>query len=160
MSCFLPVWCKVSTVVNSFCTNYSDVIIHYSTSTFPIMHLFCPPKFCISIVINFSWDGCNTQEKWKTKVMQNLGGQIRCIMWNVEVAYVNFLLVKRLSYRNFLPEFSPPLPRIKRGETDLGAIMLFFKWLTKHATHSAYSTAWNQPCFCDCLFRTATSVKD
>ena len=38
-----------------------------------IMHLICPPKFCISIVFNFSWDGCNTQEKRKTKVIQNLG---------------------------------------------------------------------------------------
>ena len=46
----------------------------YSTCTSPIMHLICPPKFCISIVFNFSWDGCNTQEIWKTKVMQNLGG--------------------------------------------------------------------------------------
>ena len=52
----------------------------YATCTSPIMHLICPPKFCISIVFNFSWDGCNTQEKWKTKVMQNFGGQIRCIM--------------------------------------------------------------------------------
>ena len=58
----------------------------YATSSFPIMHLICPPKFCINIVFNFSWDGCNTQEKWKTKVMQNLGGQIRCIMGNVAVA--------------------------------------------------------------------------
>ena len=47
----------------------------YATCTSPIMHLICPPKFCISIVFNFSWDGCNTQEKWKTKVMQNLGGK-------------------------------------------------------------------------------------
>ena len=38
------------------------------------MHLICPPKFCISIVFSFSWDGCNTQGKWKTKVMQFLGG--------------------------------------------------------------------------------------
>ena len=38
------------------------------------MHLICPPKFCISIVFNFSWDSCNSKEKWKTKVMQNLGG--------------------------------------------------------------------------------------
>ena len=30
---------------------------------------------------------CNTQEKWKTKVMQNLGEQIRCIMGDVQVAY-------------------------------------------------------------------------
>ena len=35
------------------------------------MYLICPPKFCISFVFNFSWDGCNTQEKWKTKVRQN-----------------------------------------------------------------------------------------
>ena len=62
---------------------------------FHIMHLICPPKFCISFVFNFSWDGCNTQEKWKTKVKQNFGGagvggggQIRCIMGgDVEVAY-------------------------------------------------------------------------
>ena len=59
----------------------------YTTSTFPIMHLICPLKFCISIVFNFSWERCNTQEKWKTKVMQNFGGQIRCIMRNVEVVY-------------------------------------------------------------------------
>ena len=47
----------------------------YAICTSPIMHLICPPKFCISIIFNFSWDGCNIQEKWKTtwKVMQNLG---------------------------------------------------------------------------------------
>ena len=28
-----------------------------------------------SIVFNFSWDGCNTQEKLKTMVMQNCGGK-------------------------------------------------------------------------------------
>ena len=39
-------------------------------STSPIMHLICPPKFCRSSSFNFSWDGCNTQEKRKTKVMQ------------------------------------------------------------------------------------------
>ena len=47
----------------------------YSTFISPIMHLIGPPRFCISIVFNFSWDGCNTQEKWKTKVMQNFGGK-------------------------------------------------------------------------------------
>ena len=30
-----------------------------------------PKKNCISIVFDFFWDGCNTQEK--SKVMQNLG---------------------------------------------------------------------------------------
>ena len=59
----------------------------YATRTSPVMCLLCPPKFCISIIFNFSWDGCNIKEKWKTpwKVMQNLGGQIRCIMGDVQV---------------------------------------------------------------------------
>ena len=61
----------------------------YATSTSPIMHLICPLRFCISIVFSFSWNGCNTQERWKTKVMQKLGrgGAIRCLMGNVLVAY-------------------------------------------------------------------------
>ena len=39
--------------------------------------------------ISLGIDDCNTQEKWKTMVnMQNLGGggQIRCIMGDVQVA--------------------------------------------------------------------------
>ena len=31
-----------------------------------------PQKSYLSIVFNFSWDSCNTQEKWKTKLLQNL----------------------------------------------------------------------------------------
>ena len=31
------------------------------------------PKFCITIVFDFSWDDCNTQEKLKTKVSKVLG---------------------------------------------------------------------------------------
>ena len=42
----------------------------YATCTSPTTHLICPAKFCISIVFNFPWDGCKTQEKWKTKFMQ------------------------------------------------------------------------------------------
>ena len=57
--------------------------ILYATFAFSsIIHLICPPpppiKFCMSIVFNFSWDGCNTQEKWKTKVMQNFGSFGSC----------------------------------------------------------------------------------
>ena len=40
------------------------------------MHLVCPPKFCTTIVLDFSWDDCNTQEKLETMVMQNLGGVV------------------------------------------------------------------------------------
>ena len=32
------------------------------------MHLVYPPNFCISIVFDFLWDDCNTQEKLKTIV--------------------------------------------------------------------------------------------
>ena len=39
-----------------------DEKCQYLTLTFPIMHHICAPKFYISIVFNFSWDGCNTQE--------------------------------------------------------------------------------------------------
>ena len=45
----------------------------YAASTFSIMHPICRQKFCISIVSSFSWDGCNTQEKWKTKSWKILG---------------------------------------------------------------------------------------
>ena len=38
------------------------------------MYLTSPKKFCISIVFNFSWDGCNIREKRKTKVYATFGG--------------------------------------------------------------------------------------
>ena len=38
------------------------------------MHLVNPPKFCLTIVLDFSWDDCNTQGKLETMVMQNSGG--------------------------------------------------------------------------------------
>ena len=60
----------------------------FAISTSPILHLVCPPKFCISIVFSFSWDDCNAQGKWKTMVIQIFGGQKRCIMGNVEMANV------------------------------------------------------------------------
>ena len=58
-----------------------------SLCTPPIIHLVCPPKFCISIVINFSWDDCNPQEKLKTKDVQSFGGkQTKCIVGDVKMA--------------------------------------------------------------------------
>ena len=35
------------------------VQLEFAICTSPIIHLVCPPKFCISIVFNFSWDGWN-----------------------------------------------------------------------------------------------------
>ena len=49
---------------------------------------YLPLKFCTSIVFTFSWNSCNTLERWKTKVMQNLGGQIRCLMGDMQVVYL------------------------------------------------------------------------
>ena len=43
-------------------------------------------KFCITFVFLLCWVLQPSQGKLKTVLMQNLGGQIRCIMENVEVA--------------------------------------------------------------------------
>ena len=40
-----------------------------------IMHLVYPPRLCITIVFNFSWNDCNNQEKLETMVRQNSGGK-------------------------------------------------------------------------------------
>ena len=61
-----------------------------------------PPKFFITIVFDFRWDDCNTQEKLETIVMQfpflgeggkgggGGGGETRCI--TVYVKMVNVIL--------------------------------------------------------------------
>ena len=46
-----------------------------------------PPKFCISIVLNFSWRNCESQEKLKTMLMQNFGGATKSIMVFLKKAY-------------------------------------------------------------------------
>ena len=55
--------------------------------TSPIKHLICPPKFCINSVFHFSWVLQPSQGKLKTMLVQNFGGQIRCIIRDVQVAY-------------------------------------------------------------------------
>ena len=47
--------------------------VPFEICTSPIIHLVCPQTFCTCIEFNFSWEDYNTQEKLKTKVMQNLG---------------------------------------------------------------------------------------
>ena len=42
----------------------------YATSTFPIVHLIFPLKFCISIVFNFSWEGCNLSQSESGKYFE------------------------------------------------------------------------------------------
>ena len=50
-----------------------------------ITHLVYPPKLCITIVFDFSWDDCNTQDNLKTMVKQNSEAKTRCIMVYVKV---------------------------------------------------------------------------
>ena len=54
------------------------------------MHFFAPKNFAEAL-FNFTWDGCNTQEKWKTKVMQNLGGKYAALwkMWKWRIPEKN-----------------------------------------------------------------------
>ena len=58
-----------------------------ATSENTIILFVCPPKFYISIVSSFSWDLQWSQEKTKTMLMQNFGGQTKSIMVFSEVAY-------------------------------------------------------------------------
>ena len=44
--------------------------------------LCVPAQFCITIVFDLFWDECNTQEKLKKMVMQNLGGK-EDALWSV-----------------------------------------------------------------------------
>ena len=46
----------------------------FPTCTNPIIHLFYPPKFCIIIVWDFSWDIKMCQEKSRTMPMQIFWG--------------------------------------------------------------------------------------
>ena len=62
-------------------------LLPFATCTFPIMHLICLPKFCITFVFHFSWVLQPSREKLKTIFLQNFWEQIRCIMGNVEVTY-------------------------------------------------------------------------
>ena len=57
-------------------------LLQCATCTSLTVNLICPALFSISL-----GTAVNTQEKWKTKVMQSFGGQIRCIMGNLQLAY-------------------------------------------------------------------------
>ena len=59
----------------------------HASCTSPIMHLICSLKFCITSVFHFSWVLQPSLGKLKTMLMQNFGGQIRCIMGDVQVVY-------------------------------------------------------------------------
>ena len=47
------------------------------------MHFVYLPKFCITIVFDFSSDDCNTQKKTETKAMQNSGRGVSKLLYGL-----------------------------------------------------------------------------
>jgi len=59
---------KTVNKINSFLIYFPDTVniekrLLFSTCTNPIIHLFYPPKICIGIVLDYSWDMFMSQEK-------------------------------------------------------------------------------------------------
>ena len=80
------------------------------------MHLVYFPKFCITIIFDFSWDDCNTQEKLETMVMQNFRGLTRCIMVYVKMVTTgisNYFLCFK-----FHSDWGRVIGKIKQNELD------------------------------------------
>ena len=59
----------------------------YATCTSPTMYLICPPKFCISIVFNFSWDGCICPGEMKNKGYAKFWGANKVHYGSEQLAY-------------------------------------------------------------------------
>ena len=98
---------------------------------FPIMHLICPPKFCITFVFHFSWVLQSFQKNLKPILMQNFRGQMRCIMGDykrhIRLGYVTdvnwpkrprktSLATGTMQKRPFVSDTSPECP----DREDLG----------------------------------------
>ena len=67
----------------------------YARSPLSVPHdaPYLPQKFCLSIVFNFSWDGCNTRPgELKNKGYAKFGGKKGALweMWKC-VAYIKYL---------------------------------------------------------------------
>ena len=80
-----------------------------------------PPKFCVTFVFHFSWVLQLSQEKLKTVLMQNFGGQIRCIMGDVQVSYlfINFLNCRNNIIKNTILSNNILLPKKREKEEKL-----------------------------------------
>ena len=63
-------------------------LAQYATSTLPIMHLVCPQNFAYKALFSISLGtAVIPRRNEKQRLCKIWGGQIRCIMGNVEVAY-------------------------------------------------------------------------
>ena len=79
------------------------------------------PKFCTSIVFNFSWDLQLALEKLTTMLMQNFGGTTKdIIIWRkiIAVTYATYAVAKRKpEKKSRLVRDSNPWPLQNRGST-------------------------------------------
>ena len=66
----LTVWLKYH--LTTFEQEISVMLLTIFIET--IIHLVYPPKFCMNIAFDLSWDDCNTQEKMETMVTYFFGG--------------------------------------------------------------------------------------
>ena len=66
-------------------------------------------KFCITFVFLLCWVLQPSQGKLKTVLMQNLGGQVRCIMENVEVERDFLLHLRHLHISHNTPCLPPKI---------------------------------------------------
>ena len=55
----------------------------YATCTSPIMHLICPPKFCITFVFNFPWVLQLSQRKIKNNAYVKYGALWEMCKWRI-----------------------------------------------------------------------------
>ena len=97
-----------------------------ATSTFSIMHLICPRKFCITFV--FISPGYYSRPiEIENSAYANFWGQIRCIMGNVKVAYStkrDFLLfISHLHISHNTSCLPPPPPNFSI------TLALYFPWV-------------------------------
>ena len=75
----------------TICGRSRDILKTFR-EVFSNSHFFVDHKLCISIVFDFSWEHCNTQEKLETGYAK-FGGMLRCIIVQVEVFYLYFILL-------------------------------------------------------------------
>ena len=109
------------------------------------MQLVYPPKFCISIVFDFSWGDCNTREKLETMVyMQNFGGQTRCIMVYVKMVncwFANDVKESLLVVKNKM-HFSPLGTRRHWQSRRLFSSLWTVKWWRLAFIDNSNDTSW------------------
>ena len=55
------------------------------------------PQFWITLVFNFSWEDCNTQEKFETMVIQNFGGvnKVHCGLCESSEGWETIIMIEK-----------------------------------------------------------------